>query len=519
MMYKVLIVDDEEIICQGIASVIQWENYGFNLIGTAENGAEALQKIRDYQPDIVITDIKMPVIDGLELIKQSKEEKPDIEFIILSGYGEFDFAKQAMQYNVQEYLLKPCNEETILKALNHVVATIQKHQDKEKFLKDTQEAFTRVLPLVREQFLRDLMIGKHYSKEEYDYYIHTLKIQYSKITMVVLKTEGNSSYQNLFSLLYIARRVWDDDDVYGTLVNNYVVLLSPVVSEKILYEKINKIRNTFSQYYTGLIDIVYAIDEQLEQLTTLYNNLLECMKYALYIGHGVTLSYNQFPFAHESSTRNDEYFTYDNIILSVKAGDIEAVRNELEKFFLYLENKKTGINAYKLNILEYLLTLLKSIEYTENEEFYEQPILQLQSLNEVEQLKEYIRKLSLQITKKYYDSILATNNRLVRLIIQYTNEHLSNEHLSLKWLAKKYIHADSGYLSKLFVKETGQKYRQFLINLRIEKAKNLIKIYNYERIYDVAQEAGFGNNPRYFSQIFHKYVGMSPSQYKKNTSF
>ena len=116
-MIKLLIADDEKIIRETIASLIDWNSLGISLIGTAENGLEAYNMILDDYPDIVLTDIKMPGLSGLDLIQRIHEINPDTQFVILSGYGEFKFAQRAMQYGVKHYLLKPCNEEQIIESL------------------------------------------------------------------------------------------------------------------------------------------------------------------------------------------------------------------------------------------------------------------------------------------------------------------------------------------------------------------------------------------------------------------
>src|SRR5690625_6932486 len=112
-MYKVLLVDDERTILEGISGTVDWEAQGTKLCGTASNGLEALAFIKENHLDIVISDIMMPGLDGIQLIKKAYEIDPNIKWIILSGYGEFDYAQTAMRYGVKHYLLKPCNEENI----------------------------------------------------------------------------------------------------------------------------------------------------------------------------------------------------------------------------------------------------------------------------------------------------------------------------------------------------------------------------------------------------------------------
>lgn len=135
-MKKVILVDDEKMVVESISRIVDWENYGFQLCATCLNGFQGLEAIRRYEPDVVITDIKMPVMDGIELIRRTREFNKETAFIILSGYGEFELAKQAMKEGVREYLLKPCGEEEILEALAHTCSEngeiIQEEQEADK---------------------------------------------------------------------------------------------------------------------------------------------------------------------------------------------------------------------------------------------------------------------------------------------------------------------------------------------------------------------------------------------------
>src|SRR5690554_4350705 len=133
-MYRVLLVDDERIIIEGISSIIDWGSYGTELIGTARNGLEAYEFIVMHEPDIVITDIRMPGMDGLQLVQKVRENDHHVQFIMLSGFGEFDYARKAMRYGVKHYLLKPCNEQLITQALTEVVEEWNQTLSKEQFM-------------------------------------------------------------------------------------------------------------------------------------------------------------------------------------------------------------------------------------------------------------------------------------------------------------------------------------------------------------------------------------------------
>lgn len=187
-MYKVLLVDDERTILEGISATVNWEEQGVTLSGTANNGVEALDFIKEYQPDIVISDIMMPGLDGIELLEKAKGIQALAKFIFLSGYSEFEYAQQAMSYGVKHYLLKPSNEDIISEALNDIVSELdlQKNQDllfdfqekKEQTYSESVQQMINVIekhienPLLSLQFIANEVLymnadylGKQFKKE------------------------------------------------------------------------------------------------------------------------------------------------------------------------------------------------------------------------------------------------------------------------------------------------------------------------------------------------------------------
>ncbi|WP_338368226.1 response regulator, partial [Enterococcus faecium] len=151
--YKVLLADDERIIVEGISSVIDWEALDTELVATARNGIDAYEKIVQHKPDIVISDIRMPGMDGLSLVAKVNEEYPSIKFILLSGFSEFEYARTAMQYGVKNYLLKPCNEDRITEALAGIIAEIKDKKESETFVQKLRENYKKAQPYIKSQLL------------------------------------------------------------------------------------------------------------------------------------------------------------------------------------------------------------------------------------------------------------------------------------------------------------------------------------------------------------------------------
>ncbi len=152
-MYQLMIVDDEKAMCELLAEIIPWEDVGVSVAGICKNGLEAYEKAMELKPDMILTDIKMPGIDGIELIRRLSGEGLKTRFILLSAYGEFEYARQAMKYNVKHYLLKPCNEEQILQAVSEICAELvsaNAEDQKQKPKKRYSDITRSVLKIVEE---------------------------------------------------------------------------------------------------------------------------------------------------------------------------------------------------------------------------------------------------------------------------------------------------------------------------------------------------------------------------------
>lgn len=159
-MHTLLIVDDEEIEREGMAQFIPWDTYEMKVVGTARNGAEGLEKIAKYKPDLAIVDIKMPVMNGIEMIRKAKEQYPDMTFVVLSGYGDYEFTSQAMELGVRHYILKPCDEGKMIPVLNKAIAELEEARAQNAHSAKLENEARLLKPYAREQLFRDLLLGR-----------------------------------------------------------------------------------------------------------------------------------------------------------------------------------------------------------------------------------------------------------------------------------------------------------------------------------------------------------------------
>jgi two-component system response regulator YesN len=514
MRYKVLLVDDEPIIRDGIATVIDWEGHGLELIGTASNGVEALAMIRAEPPRIVITDLKMPVLDGLELIAKAKAEHPEIEFVVLSGYSEFESAKAAMRFGVRHYLLKPCNENKIVQVLLELKSDLARLDQQEEFLRKNRENLEKVLPLVKEQFLRDFITGRSYTKTEYQEYRRLFGLEDQAIRLILFEPEAECGVEELFGLAGIIDTHLAQSQYLNTVLRNQVLTLTGEVSDAELLALIQRVKDQFGAIYHLEISVAYSDSSQFEDTPGVFSEMQECLRHSFYLGAGSVITKKDIDWGDAPVAGGKLHFDFEALALAVKSGNAGAVDAALDLFFNQLHSEKYRISVARSYAAELLMIIIRQSR-REQEESDMGAIEALRAMTSLEQIRKSLRTIAARIAKANYEAITTQHDRIIGALTQYVREHLSDERLSLKRLAAEVVFLSESYLSKLFTRVTGENFSHYLMRIRMEKAKELMEKDGNQPVYEIAQQIGLGNNPQYFSQLFRKYTGLTPSEYKK----
>lgn len=505
-MLKLLIVDDEEIICNTIASLIDWSSLGISLIGTCLDGVEAYHTILDESPDIVMTDIRMPGISGLELIERISHTDLNTQFIILSGYGEFEYAKSAMRCGVRHYLLKPCDENQIIECIRDVIQDCQEALQSEELqknqnllLKNYQQ--TLVHNIIREGISLPELPDSFF--QSYEHYINLRNTPYQFCCLYYL--EG-SNLENCLSTItsYFSSHA-PNLKIYEIYVHNVLILFFanygsdyqsmdcflegisfPGQSTSIVYERTS---------YPDLRSLLEMLIQRLKRFDTLYfidnNRMIPTFNF----GH-LVLKINQLIPTLLSEEKMDSAAACDelkNLLDSVSSKD----------FLMQLADNltislATQISAYTLSDIN---QFLYDLHYkTELEDI---------RMCTMKKVREIIASKSPE--KEHYSDF-------IEKLLEYLKEHVAEPDLTLKWIAENYLYMNVNYVSRCFLKETGQKFSAYLMNLRVQKAKEIFATKDTEKIQNVAELVGCGNNPYYFSKIFKKSTGMTPSAYVRKLS-
>ncbi|WP_160720727.1 response regulator transcription factor [Bacillus sp. USDA818B3_A] len=515
-MYKVMLVDDERIITEGMSKVIKWESIGTSLIGTAKNGLEAFEKIKQSRPDIVISDIKMPGMNGLELVAKVHEYDPEIRFILLSGFSEFDYAKQAMVFGVKHYLLKPCNEHTIMDALKEIGEELNQTREREQFIERMKDTLKNVLPYAKEQLLKEYVTNV-YENRDFEYYqkLLQLDLETPKVRLMLFQIEGEFEFEHLLAIKNIAEQIFKEHVLSCSVGELNLLLINNEVETSLIHQKMEQIRKTFYQYYQ--LDCTIAVSEtgRISQANKLYKEALDCLNYRFYLGEGSIITKEDIEY---KNNKFHEEFYYDDqkFCRLVKTGCWVEVEEEITIFFNYLTELRFDINATKSYVIQLFNSMIRLCDSNQMNAYLIKLSLLLE-LETIQSMKSFFKEMAEEITSGFYQQNKNKHSAIISRVLEVIENHLADPQLSLQWVANEMLYMNADYLGKLFKKETGEKFSNYLTKVRISKAISMIENESDVKIFELAEKIGFGENAQYFSQVFKKQTGFTPSEYKRET--
>ncbi len=533
-MIKLLLIEDEQIIREGIEEMIDWEAYGVSLIGSFANGLEAYNRFDDYDPDIVLTDIRMPKMNGLDLIMKAKENGYEFETILLSGYDDFEFAKKGLQLGAIDYLLKPCRPEAILQSVLRAKEKINKSQEKKQSIKTLEQSWSKHLPVIKRRKLLEWMYGTTVPGENLVAQIGELKIGLiNKKTHVAIihidRESGNEEFESELDhlqegIIKIAQRV------LAPVYDNHFEIMPD--GKNIVWCGNCSLQN-YNELKTAMVDLQGHVFRQFNHLISIgvgptYNtldSLHQSYKEASIVieklffqGKGKVLFYSELQGKAQtidSSEIEVKLTNIENIIFQCLEDDEYAkASEELENWLsllrgdAYFTKQKIVINTTSFMANLQKLSYEKDIASSEWEENMKNNMSILSDLESFTSISDMMRESLEEFIK-----LINTQSNLHKTVRAATRiiQAKYNTNLTLENLAKE-VFVSPTYLSSLFKQELGVNYLDYLHQYRIKKAKRLLK-QNF-KIYAIAKSVGY-QDERHFSNTFKKWVGKTPSQYQK----
>ena len=543
-MLKTFLVEDEVVIREMIKKMIPWEQYGFELAGEASDGEMALPLILKSKPDLLITDIKMPFMDGLTLCKLVKKELPDIKIVILSGYDDFNYAKQAINIGVEDYLLKPITKNAFIERLEE----IHNRYEHEKTQKEYYEKFKLEMQEYERNASRDFfesLVRADFDLEEIYRRADRLNLDIVAEAYNILiftpdasdssynSSEGYSDWEaevhkkieNYFLSHPVAMLFRHQVFSYAILVKGQRDTIKKNTCECV--EAIQKIM----EETRANVDWFVAVGEEADRLSRIKQSYHTAARtYAFrYLYDGHILYYNMLEQVKENSadTSKTEAVQLKNVNINALNPEIlqkflsSGLEDEVDSFVhdyfhaIGREPMESLVfrNYVVLNVRFCVLSFLKKIGYDDTELSREETDDVVKKTSQSTEASVAYAEEVLKRAIAIRDENAGSQNRSVlKQAIDFIDGHYMDEEISLNRVAHA-ANVSANHFSALFSQNMGQTFIEYLTSLRMDKAKELLRCTS-KRSSEIAGEVGY-KDAHYFSYLFKKTQGMTPSEYRK----
>lgn len=528
--FKLLIVDDEAEIREGILNSIPWDEHGFVIAGLATNGREALRMISETKPDLILLDIRMPVMNGLEVLKKLTKQHPSLKVIILSGYDDFSYCREALRYGVSDYLLKPCHPKEILSALvklkNEIISEEEQAQQWDFLLLKFQEN----LPILRQNLLMNLVLHKPMDDQIAltRWNLYQMEVAPQNIGLAIIKIDQQYKLASLslneFELIKLSlsrqiETIANQPPVLKTVIgyfhDNIMVLWNVSDEAPDLFSwRLEQLRQTVAASMPVTITIGLgeaAMD--LLQLHTAFQSAIHALEHGFWEGSNRIIRYREVndSFSQKNLTLAQE----ENLIVQcIRTNDLERLESALNSFFANLsllgKNSKDCIHKMITALIcsVYHVCLERGIN---TDSIFGPNLAILDELPRIETFRELHERILLCFKQIIVLHPLQKNQRkMVTQAVNYIEEHYT-EDLTLESIAK-IVFVSPGYLSTSFKQVLQKNFVDYIAEVRVGKAKELLKDFHH-KIYEIAVQIGY-KDEKYFSQIFKKITGMAPILYR-----
>ena len=483
-LYTLLIVDDEEIEREGMAQFIPWDTYGMKVVGTARNGAEGLEKIAKYKPDLAIVDIKMPVMNGIEMIRKAKEQYPDMTFVVLSGYGDYEFTSQAMELGVRHYILKPCDEAKMIPVLNKAFAELEETRERNAHSEKMETEARLLKPYAREQLFRDLLLGKAQASSGARQLLSGLGGE--QRTVLLLDFRLKCGFDSLER--YVVGNMLGDLLPDGTLlmttgINRDVLVLTDAMAEPSVKTAVHVLKKEFKRFETLPMLSSASRTGTLAELSVLFQQVQELLQ--LNPDENETALLRPSQNAALPETVNEIF----DIRALRQAGSYEELLRELALAFARMEAKN-----YRPRQRQQLCELAWKLLFEDK-------------AAPEDSLPAWADALTAAWSLPQPDA----RSREIFLAIY---ENLSDPDFSLQTIAQQRLFMSEDHLRRIFSQMTGERFSAYLERARITQAQRLLEFQPDMKISRLAELVGYPLDGQYFSKVFRKICGVTPTEYR-----
>lgn len=526
-MLKLLIVDDEILTIRMLEKLIDWECFGIKIIATAENGNEAYEKFLIDKPDIIITDIKMPECSGIKFMQKIKGLGYDVDFIIMSAYADFEYARKAIGLGCFGYILKPIDENELISIIKKITSKISNKQVTNKIIVNSRiQSNKRILYNYMKTGANILDVKNSIKNLNYEfdnYYVISINVN----------NETIDQYNNLKNLMtqqlnYIAERIEEITNKYGKSLifdfdNNSWILLVSEVNEEIIVNCVDDMHRILLEQYKINTKICFSSNiNNIELLPADYQRILKLNRYSFYVnsrnnifGYGYNCNLEEFDKLQLLEAQK-------NIIDAIKQSKVDDAMSFLHDVLETSKNinpiSLSTVYEFCLELIVLIRRLLNNMENVKDNDTKLKDIIDISytdliCLNNIEELQKFMFNVLRTVVKIYKNNNESDKFSIsVERSIGILNCNY-NKNISLDDICEE-ISVSKTYFCYIFKRETGKNLWTYLTEIRMDKAREFLENTNLKS-YEIAYKVGY-DNPSYFSKIFKQMNNMTPNEYKTN---
>lgn len=530
-LYRIMLVDDEEEVRKAIIRQMDWEQLGFTVVGDAENGEDALEKMEQSEPDVVITDIRMPYMDGLTLTARIREKYPSVKILIFSGYDDFEYAQRAIKLNVTEYILKPVNGQELAQILGRVRNSLDEEIEQRRNINSLRESYLRSLPILRELFLNDLVRGitnEAVALKIKEYGMNILDARKWLAAVICVEqmeqteTKELSMHQELIPIS--VRRLAEDYlrpycrfEIFNSVEGITVIA---AVDENNTQTGLINLLGDICKESKRVLEVVVTIGvghscDTLQEISWSYQTAVDALGYRAIVGKGRLIYINDVePVGRgklQLTTKEEE-----ELAAAVKFGSQESISQVITQLSACMKDAKVHdrqYQVYMISVTNCLIRLMQQYDLDIDEMFDSKAQYEdvLKGICRREEFAGRVIPIAWRMREAMNRERDNTTKKVIEEAKEYIRSHYSDPELSVEMLCR-HLHMSPAYFSTMFKKETGQTYINYLTEVRLGKAVELLNTTD-DKTYMIAGKVGY-QEQNYFSYVFKKRYGVSPTKYR-----
>lgn len=525
--YTLLLVDDEEEVIQIIMKKVDWEGLGFSIIGYANNGVNALEMVEKYQPDVVMTDIKMPYMNGMELTNRIKADFPATKILLFTGFDEFEYAKEAIHLEVGEYILKPISAVELTEVFTSLKTKLDREISEKRSVAVLQEYYQESLPLMQMNFYTTLIEGR-IKKEEISKYLLNYQIDLTGpfYCCLVIHTSASQVPEGMSAMLLAAsvqkqaeERLCQNCQGKCFTYLGDTILLAQLKSENDVLQLTDEC-DRFCKYVLRMIGAVVTVGigqicRSIPDIAQSYTSGRTAVSYRGIYGASRAFNIREIAPQETDKLSLDSGFELTGLFKKIRLGSKEEIIEAVRKYLDRLNGTGKSLQQHIIAVAELISELCR---FAANNDISAEDFLgdikalyvRLPDL-EPEALRKWLEKISISYSEKLSSARSTSTKSFVLRAKEYVRSNYGDEKLSLDVICRT-LGVSNAYFSTMFKRETGKSFIGYLTDYRMDWACRLL-METDEKNYIIAKMVGY-TDPNYFSYVFKRKFGVSPLNYR-----